>query len=143
MKAGKNAISFGLISDIHWSKHRIRCSAALLEKIVNECDVTYVLNAGDTVSGAGICGADLLFSQLSGYSNEFKCIEEKTLMAQGNHDPAYCEDISIGYYNQNITKAELYEYIFKYETKYSDRIMSDDGSYFYADSNIYKTRYSD
>lgn len=62
------------------------------------------------------------------------------LMAQGNHDPAYSEFDPPRYYAQNITKAEVFEYLFRYESKYPDRVISDDGSYFYVDSKYHKTR---
>ena len=140
IRAGKNSISFGLISDIHWNKILPGCSAAILEKVCDSCSVPYIFNGGDTVSGAGLCGPERLFSELQGYSREFKNLESRMLMAEGNHDATYSEFEAPRYYAQNITKAEIYEYIFRYETKYPDRVMSDDGSYFYVDSEHYKTR---
>ncbi len=140
IRAGTRSMSFGLISDIHWAKERPGYSGAILEKIANACAIPYIFNGGDTVSGAGTCAADLLFSQLQGYHNEFNALESRMLMVQGNHDPAYSEFEPPRYYDQNITKAEVYEYIFRYETKYPDRVMSEDGSYFYVDNQRSKVR---
>lgn len=140
IRAGKNCMSFGLISDIHWSKERPNYSGAILEKVANACAIPYIFNGGDTVSGAGTCSPDLLFNQLQGYHNEFHALESRMLMVQGNHDPAYSEFAPPRYYAQNITKAEVYEYLFRYETKYPDRVISEDGSYFYVDSKHHKVR---
>lgn len=140
VKAGKNCISFGLISDIHWNRSRPGYSAAILERVADACAIPYVFNGGDTVSGAGTCKPELLFTELSGYHKEFHCLESRMLMAQGNHDSAYSEFDPPRYYAQCITKAEIYEYLFRYETKYPDRTISEDGSYFYADSPRHKVR---
>ncbi len=140
MRAGTRSMSFGLISDIHWAKERPGYSGAILERVANACAIPYIFNGGDTVSGAGTCAADLLFTQLQGYSREFQNLESRMLMVQGNHDSAYSEFAPPRYYAQCITKAELYEYIFRYETKYPDRVISEDGSYFYVDNHRSKVR---
>ena len=141
LKAGENSMSFGLISDIHWCKQRTSYSGAILKKVADECNIPYILNGGDTVSGAGTCKPERLFEEFSGYSKEFEALEEKILMALGNHDSAYSEFEPPRYYAQNITKKEIFDYVFKYETKYPDRIMSDDGFYFYVDCKPSKTRF--
>lgn len=140
-QAGKKALSFGMISDIHWQEGRPSFCAALLAKAADACGVAYVFNGGDTVSGMGLCGPDRLTSELTDYHSHFQSLEPRMLMAQGNHDGAYSEFEAPRYYAQNLTKAELYTHIFAYETAYPDRIMSPDGSYFYADSEPHKTRF--
>ncbi|MBQ9976385.1 MAG: metallophosphoesterase [Clostridia bacterium] len=138
-RAGRRGISFAIISDIHWYGNR-KHSAALLERIMDACAIPYVFNAGDTVSGAGICRPTTIINEMQNYSEAFKKLESRTLWALGNHDPAYSTFEAPMYYKQNLTKVELFEYMFRYETKYPDRTMSEDGLYFYADSKEYKTR---
>lgn len=140
IKAGKSAMSFGLISDIHWDRSRPCYSGAIWERIADACAIPYIFNGGDTVSGAGTCAPDRLFTELEGYHREFSKLESRMLMAQGNHDPSYSEFEPPRYYAQCLTKAEIYEYLFRYETKYPDRVISEDGSYFYADSPRHKVR---
>ena len=141
IKAGENSLSFGLFSDIHWNLDKIKYTPALIEKIATECNVPYIFNGGDTVSGAGTCPPEHLINELTSYSEAFKDLEPKILMAQGNHDSAYSEFTNPPkYYAQNITKEEIFQHIFKYETKYPDRVMSKDGSYFYVDHKNSKTR---
>ncbi len=139
VRAGRYGMSFALISDIHWGPNQ-KHSAAILEKVMNACAIPYVFNAGDTVSGAGLCPPSTIITELQNYSEAFKNLESRTLMALGNHDPAYSEFEAPLYYRQNLTKEQLFEYVFRYETKYPDRVMSEDGSYFYADSQEFKTR---
>ncbi len=139
VRAGRHGMSFAIISDIHWGPNQ-KHSAAILEKVVNACAIPYVFNAGDTVSGAGLCPPSTIKDELQNYSEAFKNLESRTLMALGNHDPAYSMFEAPLYYRQNLNKDELFEYVFRYETKYPDRVMSEDGSYFYADAKEYKTR---
>lgn len=141
IKAGPRGASFGFITDIHWAPNR-KFSSALLEKVMNECAVPYFYNGGDTVSGAGICSAKTIIRDLVSFSNTFSRLESRMLWAMGNHDPAYY-DVKEGtaYYSQNLTHDELYEYMFRYNTKYPDRTMSPDGTYFFADDKHHKVRH--
>lgn len=139
IKAGRHSFSFALISDIHYGPNQ-KHSAALLEKVMDDCAIPYVFNAGDTVSGAGLCPPSTIISELQTYGEVFKNLESRTLMAIGNHDPSYSEMEAPNYYKQSLTKGEVFEYLFRYETKYPDRVMSEDGSYFYADKKDAKVR---
>ncbi len=137
--AGKKGMSFALITDIHWGPN-MKHSAHLLEKVMDACAIPYAFNGGDTVSGAGLCPTSALFDELQNYSEMFKRLESRMLMAQGNHDPSYSLFDAPRYYVQNITHDEIHEYMFRYEMKYSDRAISEDGSYFYVDQSYYKMR---
>ena len=139
IRAGKKGMSFALLSDVHWGPNQ-KHSAAILEKVMDACAIPYAFNGGDTVSGAGICPPSRIIGELQAYSEAFKKLESRMLLAQGNHDPSYSLFEAPKYYAQCLDKNELFEYIFRYETKYPDRVMSEDGSYFYADSVAYKTR---
>lgn len=139
VQAGTKGMSFAMISDIHWGPNR-KYSAHLLEKVMDACAIPYAFNGGDTVSGAGLCPTSALFDELQNYSEMFKRLEPRMLMAQGNHDPSYSLFDAPRYYVQNITHDEVHEYIFRYEMKYPDRVISEDGSYFYADQKYYKMR---
>jgi len=139
VEAGNKGMSFALITDIHWGPNK-KHSAHLLERVMDACAIPYVFNGGDTVSGAGLCPTSALFDELQNYSEMFKGLESRMLMAQGNHDPSYSLFEAPRYYVQNITHNEIHEYMFRYEMKYPDRVISDDGSYFYVDQSYYKMR---
>ena len=137
---GVDSVSFGLITDMHWScnaKH----SGALMEKVLSDCSIPYFFNAGDTVSGAGICQKDFLISDLDAYREAFKPIENKCIMALGNHDMSFSTFEAPDYYAEQMTAEEIFEYIFRFETQYPSRVFGGDGSYYYVDCPAQKLRY--
>ncbi len=139
-KIGVDCASFGLITDIHWvcnAKH----SAALMEKVLNDCSIPYFFNAGDTVSGAGLCKMDFLIQDLNAYRESFSAIESKCIMVLGNHDMSYSTFQAPDYYAEQMTAAEIFEYIFRFETMYPNRFFSKEGSYYYVDDSHTKMRY--
>jgi hypothetical protein len=107
---------------------------------MNECDVPYFFNAGDIVAGVGNCKPDAIIRDLLEYKEAFKNLESRALVAQGNHDPTYSDFPAPLYYKQNLNHSEIYEYIYRYNAKYADRTISDDGTYYYADLNAFKAR---
>ena len=87
VQAGKESVSFALVTDIHWDQNE-RHSAALLEKIMFDCSIPYFFNAGDLVSGHGLCPQEELYEEITAYREDFKAIESKCLITLGNHDTA-------------------------------------------------------
>lgn len=134
------AFSFGLITDIHWCENE-KLSAALMEKIINECGMRYFFNGGDLISGKGIVSLEELYDEIDDFLRTFSRIEENCLSVEGNHERAYSTFEPPLYYVQNMKKADLREHYFKPYRKYSDRKFSKDGSYFYADDENNKIRY--
>lgn len=137
--AGKNSFSFAFLSDIHWGPNNKK-SAALIKRVMKECDLSYCVNGGDTVAGAGLCPAELLFDEISEYFEYFSDIEPKLLTAFGNHDAAYSTFDAPRFYEENISAKEIYDAIFRYEEKYSDRAIEPGKLYFYADDEEHKVR---
>jgi len=138
--AGEQSASFGLITDIHWCDNAHH-SAAIMEKVLDKCSIPYFFNAGDIISGFGICGKDFLFEELDSYREAFKKIENKCLVALGNHDMAYSTLEAPNYYAENLSRDEIYEYFFRWETLYPSRVFGPDMSYYYADDEYHKMRY--
>ncbi len=137
--AGRNSFSFAFISDIHWGPNQKK-SAAILKKVMDECSIPFCVNGGDTVSGAGLCPPELIISELEEYRRHFQALESRMLWVQGNHDPSYSTFEAPTYYAQNLTDDQLYEYMFRYQTLYPNRVMSPAGSYYYAEDPAHKTR---
>jgi len=140
VQAGPESSSFGLITDIHWGNNTHH-SAALMEEVLNQCAIPYFFNAGDTVSGFGLCPKESLFEDIDNYRRSFMRIEHKCLMVEGNHDSAYSTFEAPNYYAENVTKDELYEHLFRFETIYPDRVFGADGTYYYVDDKCHKMRY--
>ncbi len=139
IKAGPDSMSFGIISDIHW---RTNCfhSAALLEKVMTDCSIPYFFNAGDLFSGQGICTPEENIAEFINYRKLFARIEHKCLIAEGNHDAVYSTFEAPDYYAQNIPLAQFYEYYFRFESLYHDRVFGENGTYYYVDDKLHKTR---
>ena len=138
--AGKNSASFALITDMHWEQNEHH-SAALLQKILFDCSIPYFLNAGDLVSGHGLCPEQELYEEISDYRENFASIESKCLIALGNHDMAYSTFDAPLYYMENAPMQRFYEYYFRPMTMYCGRTFSEDGTYYYADDKAHKIRY--
>ncbi len=137
--AGENGFSFAFITDIHWGPNN-KFSAALVKRVMDECNLSYCVNGGDTVSGAGLCPAELIIGELKECFDCFSEIEPKLLTALGNHDPAYSTFDAPEFYVENLTTEQIYESIFRYEEKYPDRVMGPGKTYFYADDKAHKVR---
>lgn len=140
MEAGADSVSFGLITDIHWCDNAHH-SAALLKEVLHKCSVPYFFNAGDIVSGFGICDKDFLFEELDSYREAFRDIEQNCLMVLGNHDAAYSTLEAPNYYAENLSFEEIYEYMFRYQTLYCDRVFGPGKLYYYVDDTYHKMRY--
>ena len=139
-EAGSESASFGLITDIHWGNNEHH-SAALMKEVLNQCGIPYFYNAGDTVSGYGLCVKEILFEELNSCKRAFSDIEHKCLMVEGNHDSAYSTLEAPNYYAENMTADEVYEHIFRFETVYPDRVFGPTGMYYYVDDKFHKMRH--
>jgi hypothetical protein len=138
--AGKSGASVALITDMHWCENE-KHSGAIMEKVLFDCGIPYFFNAGDLVSGKGICSPQELFGEILEYREQFAAIEHKCLMVEGNHDSAHSTFEPPAYYVENMTEETFHEYYFRPYTQYKDRVFSDEISYYYADDTAHKIRY--
>jgi hypothetical protein len=81
---------------------------------------------------------DTLIAQIKHHKKIFKSIEDKCLLAFGNHDSSY--GIS-GNWDSALTDGEIYNYIFRKDQGKSDIVFGDTGRYFYKDIPSQKVRY--
>ena len=140
IQAGVTGASFGLVTDFHCSDNNMH-SPALMEKVLTACGIPYFFNAGDFVSGMGIIDPEDLIREILVTRRLFDRIADKQLMVLGNHDPAYSTFQPPDYYAEFLTKEELYEYVFRPQTAYLNRIFCENGTCFYADDAFHKVRY--
>ena len=139
-QGGKNSVSVGFISDVHWRTNLLG-SVGALERVLFACSIPYYFNGGDTVSGCGLCEKQFLFDELNDYRKAYQAIEHKCLIVEGNHDRAYSTFEAPTYYAQNMSFNEIYEHMFRPQTQYPDRVMSENGRYYYADDKHSKVRF--
>ena len=140
IQAGVTGTSFGLITDVHVGDNSMH-SGALMEKVLVECGIPYFFNAGDFVTGMGIITPENLIGEILLTRRLFSRIADRQLMVLGNHDPAYSTFLPPDYYAESLTKEDIYEYVFRPQTAYSNRVFGEDGTCFYADDTFHKVRY--
>lgn len=141
-KAQKNStdgVTFALITDFHLIVNE-KYSVKMLEEILEKCNIPYFFNAGDNVSGCGICTEEYLIGEIDECKRLFLPIEDKCLYAEGNHDRAFSTFEPPAYYVENITRAKFNEHYFASQVKYGDRVYGSD-SYYYVDNKESKVRY--
>ena len=140
IKAGKDSASFGFVTDLHWASNE-KHSAAILEKVLKSASVPFFFVGGDVVCGSGVCPKDSLFRELSEFAESFKSIEDRCLMVLGNHDQAYSTFPIPEYYIETLTANETYEYYFRAQTAYENRVFGPTSDYYYADDKLHQIRY--
>lgn len=138
-QANGDCTSFIVVSDYHIICNQ-KNSVQMIETILNECDIPYFFNAGDVVSGVGICTEEYLIGEIKQCLEDFKPIESKGLYAEGNHDRAFSTFEPPHYYVENITKKQFDDIYFSTQKKYSDRVFGGYG-YYYVDEQKSKTRF--
>lgn len=133
-EGGVNSTSFGFITDIHLDKNNQKHYGKLLTHIVEDCDIKYVFNGGDTYS-ANTSKKDFL----KGMREAFKLfgkIKDRTLFCIGNHDDNPYGGVE---WNRLITKKEQYSEYFRYLG--NDITRGALGTYYYVDDIFHKIRY--
>ena len=137
--AGEGGFCVAMITDFHWQENE-KYSIPMLERVLRECDIPYFFQAGDVVSGAGICTKESILEELEGYKKAFALFGKKCLCAEGNHDRAYSTFEPPAYYAQNIPKAEFEEVYFSQIRQDENKIYAE-GGYYYVDDVTKKVRY--
>lgn len=140
MQAGISGTSFALVTDFHCGINALH-SPALMKEVLIECSIPYFYNAGDYVSGAGIITPEDLIREIVVTRQLFSQIGEKHLMVVGNHEPAYSTFPAPAYYAEYLSKEAIYEYVFRPQMAYANRVFDESGMYFYADDTFHKVRH--
>jgi len=139
IEAGIDSTSFALMGDFHFTTNCLH-SPALVEEVLRECSIPYFIQGGDVVSGMGVTAPENIIREMECVRRLFSPVESKMLMAIGNHDPAYSTFPGQGY-AESLDVKQLYEYMFRHQSQYPNRVFSDAGLYFYADDTCHKMRY--
>ena len=135
---GKNVSTFAFITDTHTDTNSSGAFVKILEKVMDDCDIPIYLHGGDFVAGLGIISKEELVAQIMHHKEIFKCIENKGLLALGNHDPAFGVTDN---YDSNLSDAEIYNYMFRINEGKSGLVYGDTKTYFFKDIPAQKVRY--
>ena len=137
-QAGQNCLCVAMITDFHWRENE-KYSIPMLERILTECEIPYFFQAGDMISGEGLCPKEKIFGEIAAYQKAFSAIEHKCLCVEGNHDRAYSTFPPPAYYVENIPKSEFDEIYFKTIRQRANAYG--EGGYYYVDDDKRKVRY--
>lgn len=133
---GKDAFTFGFVTDTHVGASRSDTLAVIMERVMNTCDIPLFIHGGDIV-GTGSNPKDTLLAELSRQKSIFKKIDDRGLYALGNHDTTYTTYLSL---DSGLTDGETYNYIFRNNER-KNIVCGATGRYFYKDNPAQKARY--
>lgn len=139
-QGGADCTSLVFITDTHISGNN-QNSGVLVEKIVKECDVPFVVHGGDFVTGHGTASKQSILNDIKLDREMFGDVWDRVLRTEGNHDAAYDGDASVPiYYTKNLTEEECYNYMFRHNSLQPQKVVGGNKSYFYQDDIVNKIR---
>lgn len=137
---GKNATSFGFITDFHNNANAGK-SPALLQYVMDKCNIKYYFNGGDFATDGSLNTKEQTINDILNAKNKFRNIADRCLRVEGNHDVAYSTLGAPEYYKQNLTPEEMYDVYYRSETLHRHIVWGPTGDCFYADDEAHKVRY--
>jgi hypothetical protein len=108
---------------------------------MEDCEIPYYVNCGDFISGFPFCEKEDVLEEIREFRENFKALEEKCLIVEGNHDRWYSPFSQKTGYSKKLSKAELVQSVYPSKTIYSNRVFGEDDTYFYQDDLTQKTRF--
>jgi hypothetical protein len=125
---GLNKFSFGFITDTHW-RFNAKHSYALLDKLLRECNIEYLLMGGDYISG-GEASELVSETELRDHMNYWYDMNKTILPTVGNHDNRD---------DGKVTSDKIYSLIFR---QLGNTVSyGEDGTYYYYDDKYQKIRF--
>jgi len=138
---GKNSFSFIVITDPHYAQNLGKISPHLAKKILNECNIRYVLGLGDFQNRSPWATKDEAMAEWYGIQQMFAPIAENLLATQGNHDGSWGGPLSEATYPYNLTPETLYSLISAPTYQHQNAVTDESGSAYYVDDPTRKVRY--
>lgn len=139
-KAGVNAVTFALFSDIHYGSNHGN-TGKLAAAVMDECDIPFAVFNGDAVRSSVASSADEIEADFEAVREMLSPIgSDRLIQTVGNHDGNWGTANGVSY-AYNFSPEKLYNRIFRPQANNYDRVFSDDGSYFYVDDKARKVRF--
>ena len=134
--AVKSGVTFAFITDVHFKDNQKK-SKYLLQKILNETNIPFVIYGGDTVSVYGTEAE--LYEQIAEFNDFKKCIgKDRLFCTRGNHD-FYNVTSSTDKTMHSLTTADVYDGLFR-DTEHLVTSMSVKNGCYCIDNEVQKTR---
>ena len=135
---GADTFTFGFVTDTHTVSYAVGEFANLMEHVMNACHIPLFLHGGDFISGRGISSKEEHLKEIKNHDRIFKNIEDRCLLAMGNHDAVFGQDAN---YDSSLTDNEVYNYIFRKNEAKHGLVFGEPKTYFYKDIPAQKVRY--
>ena len=134
---GSDSFTFGFITDTHTESGDSRSFGDIMERVMHDCNIPFMLHGGDFASGLGIKSKAELIAEIKHHDYLFRNVEDKMLTAVGNHDYIFGVDSN---YDSCLTAGEEYNYIFRKNEGKNGLVYGETGTYFYKDIPTQKVR---
>lgn len=139
-EGGKDCFSFVVMTDIHYPSNLGKRSPAIAKRILDKCDIRYVLALGDFQNREPYNTKDEADAEWYDIRAMLEPINENVLMVKGNHDGSWGSTNST-YYAFNFTPAEIYNRLFALTYKYQNAVTDESGTAYYIDDTARKVRF--
>lgn len=134
-QAGKDAISIGFITDIHYERST-KNYGKLLAEIAKKTDIQHIINGGDMLSERTTKPEYLRLMREA--QSHFGNLLDKTYFTMGNHDDNSYQTNDNGNWSRLVDDKEQFSEYFRYLT--DKTVMGESGKYYYVDDNNFKIR---
>lgn len=144
-EGGRDSFSFVFLADFHYPSNLGKRSPAIAKRILDECNIKYVINAGDVNSRGCYLTKDEILAENKLVSEKFKPIKEKSLQVEGNHDGSYYWTGGVvgsgTSYAKQLTEQEMFEEYYRSNGLNSEVHFDTKSNAFYVDDVSNKVRY--
>lgn len=140
-EGGKDCFSFIVMTDIHYPSNLGKRSPAIAKRIIDECNIRYVMCLGDVQNRGSHSSKANVVAEWESIKTMFEPIRENLLAEQGNHDGSWGATLNGVTYPYNFKPEELFNYIFANTYKYHNAITDESGTAYYVDDTTRKVRY--
>ena len=134
-QAGRNAVSIGFITDIHYERNT-KNYGKLLTEIDKKTNIQHIINGGDMLSERTTKPEFLRLMREA--QSHFGNLLDKTYFTMGNHDDNSYQTNDNGNWSKLVDDKEQFSEYFRYLT--GKTVMGESGKYYYVDDNNFKIR---
>lgn len=140
-EGGKDAFSFVVLSDMHYSQNLGKRSPTIAKRIMDECGIRFALALGDYQSRGSWSSRASAVGELEDARAMLSPLAGRLLVQQGNHDGSWGDTLNGVTYPYNLTPSELYNRVHALTYAHVDAVTDESGTGYYVDDKARKVRY--
>lgn len=142
---GDDLLCFGWCSDMHIYPKGSACEkyiGSVAATVMDECNVPLFLMTGDMLTAdSGVTKETAVTAYQKAWEYLSPIGQNKVMAIKGNHDAWFGNDGNGNYYVYGISPEEVNHQLFDPQLQDPRRVFGEDGSYFYLDYELQKTRF--